>query len=370
MSNTEFQNAGGEFNTAEDEYGAQNQGALGGSGDTSLDKGKLAINQQPKPQDTPIMVEPIKKSDLQPSYAHEMQVPDNGWYGSMINAIGSFAGGLGSIPGCLCCPNPFKSVYQGHVGLVTRFGQFYKAVDPGLVKVNPLSEKLQTVEVRVQVLDIPQQTCMTKDNVNIKLSSVMYFHIVSPHRARFGVNNLAQALNERTQTTLRHVVGACALQEIIERREEVAQSIREIIDDTASSWGVKIESILIKDLLLSDELQDSLAQAAKSKRAGESKIITARAEVESAKLMRRAADILASKAAMQIRYLEAMQSMAKQSNSKVIFMPSQGALENLAGQSGGAVPGTSDALPQQATGDEPQNERVASNMAYQEINRS
>ena len=127
---------------------------------------------------------------------------------------------------------------------------------------------------------------------------------------------------ERTQTTLRHVVGARVLQDVIERREEIAQSIGEIIEDTASGWGVQVESMLIKDLQFSQDLQDSLSMAAQQKRIGESKVIAARAEVEAAKLMRQAADILSSAPAMQIRYLEAMQAMAKSANSKVIFLPS------------------------------------------------
>lgn len=126
---------------------------------------------------------------------------------------------------------------------------------------------------------------------------------------------------ERTQTTLRHVIGARVLQDVIERREEIAQSIREIIEETAMGWGVAVESMLIKDIIFSQELQDSLSMAAQSKRTGEAKVISARAEVESAKLMRQAADILSSAPAMQIRYLEAMQAMAKSANSKVIFMP-------------------------------------------------
>jgi len=126
---------------------------------------------------------------------------------------------------------------------------------------------------------------------------------------------------ERTQTTLRHVVGARVLQDVIERREEIAQSISEIIEDVAAGWGVQVESMLIKDIVFSQELQGSLSMAAQSKRIGESKIITAKAEVESAKLMRQAADILSSAPAMQIRYLEAMQAMAKSANSKVIFLP-------------------------------------------------
>lgn len=210
---------------------------------------------------------------------------------------------------------------QGNVGLITRFGRFYRAVDPGLVKVNPLSERLIPVDVKIQVVEVPAQTCITKDNVSVQLTSVIYYHVVAPHKAAFGVSNIRTALVERTHATLRQVVGARVLQDVIERREEIAQSIGEIIEDVAAGWGVQVESMLIKDIVFSRELQESLSMAAQSKRIGESKIIAAKAEVEAAKLMRQAADILSSAPAMQIRYLEAMQSMAKSANSKVIFLP-------------------------------------------------
>ena len=165
---------------------------------------------------------------------------------------------------------------------------------------------------------------MTKDNVTVFLTSVIYYHITSPHKAAFGISDIRQALVERTQTTLRHVVGARVLQDVVERREEIAQSIGEVIEDVARGWGVQVESMLIKDLQFSQELQESLSMAAQQKRIGESKVIAARAEVEAAKLMRQAADILSSAPAMQIRYLEAMQAMAKSANSKVIFLPGPG----------------------------------------------
>lgn len=268
-------------------------------------------------------VVPPKAEDLQMSYASIVgtDADAKGWYGTMVNAVGSAIGFAGAIPCCICCPNPFKNVHQGNVGLVTKFGKFYKAVDPGLVKVNPLSERLIQVDVKIQIVEVPKQVCMTKDNVTLELTSVIYYHIVSPHKAAFGIANVRQALVERTQTTLRHVVGARVLQDVIERREEVAQSIGEIIEDVAGGWGVQVESMLIKDIIFSRELQESLSMAAQSKRIGESKIIAAKAEVESAKLMRKAADILSSAPAMQIRYLEAMQAMAKSANSKVIFLP-------------------------------------------------
>jgi len=268
-------------------------------------------------------VEPPKPSDLQPSYASIVGHDANpkGWYGTMINTLGACIGTFGAVPCCICCPNPFKQVHQGNVGLVTKFGKFYKAVDPGLVKINPLSERLLQVDVKIQIVEVPKQVCMTKDNVTVHLTSVIYYHIVSPHKAAFGIANVRQALIERTQTTLRHVVGARILQDVIERREEIAQSIGEIIEDVAAGWGVAVESMLIKDIVFSQDLQESLSMAASSKRIGESKIIAAKAEVESAKLMRQAADILSSAPAMQIRYLEAMQAMAKSANSKVIFLP-------------------------------------------------
>lgn len=267
-------------------------------------------------------VQPPRLEDLQKSYANVVGDEHNpGWYGSMIHGLGECIGALGAVPCCVCCPNPFKKVHQGNVGLITKFGRFYKAVDPGLVKVNPLSETLIQVDVKIQIVEVPKQVCMTKDNVTLHLTSVIYYHIVSPHKAAFGIANVRQALMERTQTTLRHVVGARVLQDVIERREEIAQSIGEIIEDVAAGWGVQVESMLIKDIIFSQDLQESLSMAAQSKRIGESKIIAAKAEVEAAKLMRQAADILSSAPAMQIRYLEAMQTMAKSANSKVIFLP-------------------------------------------------
>jgi erythrocyte band 7 integral membrane protein len=270
-----------------------------------------------------MVVQPPRKEDLQRTYATTVEDVENprGWYGVMINSLGACIGTMGAFPCCIVCPNPYKSVQQGNVGLVTKFGRFYRAVDPGLIKINPLSERLIQVDVKIQTAEVPEQVCMTKDNVTLRLTSVIYYHIVSPHKAAFGISNVRQALLERTQTTLRHVVGARILQDVIERREEIAQSIGEIIEDVAAGWGVAVESMLIKDIIFSQELQESLSMAAQSKRIGESKIIVAKAEVESAKLMRQAADILSSAPAMQIRYLEAMQAMAKSANSKVIFLP-------------------------------------------------
>ncbi|KAF8458533.1 hypothetical protein BDZ91DRAFT_666041 [Kalaharituber pfeilii] len=319
----------------------------------------------PAPSDAgtsqPLVVKRPRREDLQPSYA-EMLPPQeddgtNGWYGRMVDTCGTVIGFLGAIPCCIICPNPYKPVSQGNVGLVTKFGRFYRAVDPGLVKINPLSEKLIQVDVKIQICEVPQQVCMTKDNVTVQLTSVIYYHVTSPHKAAFGISNVRQALIERTQTTLRHVVGARVLQDVIERREEIAQSISEIIEDVATGWGVRVESMLIKDIIFSRELQDSLSMAAQSKRIGESKIIAARAEVEAAKLMRKAADILSSPAAMQIRSLEAYQQVAKTANAKVIFLPPPNA-------AGGSYGGNVTAGPSSSSADASIDE-IAEDPAFQ-----
>jgi regulator of protease activity HflC (stomatin/prohibitin superfamily) len=212
-------------------------------------------------------------------------------------------------------------VQQGFVGLVERYGSYYKAVDSGLVNVNPVSETLRKIDIKVQIDPIYNMTIMTKDNVNIAIDCVVYWHIVDVYRATYGVKDVRQALIERTQTTMRAILGGRVLQDCIENREMIAHSIEEIIAGPASSWGVKVETILIKDIQFSTELQHSLSSAATQKRIGEAKVIAAQAEVDSAKLMREAANILNTPAAMQIRYLETMQQMSKQSGTKVIFMP-------------------------------------------------
>ena len=103
----------------------------------------------------PMRVERPKPEDLQRSYAsvvEEVHFP--GWYGTFIHGLGECIGALGAVPCCICCPNPFKRVNQGNVGLVTKFGRFYKAVDPGLVKINPLSENLTQVDVKIQIVEV------------------------------------------------------------------------------------------------------------------------------------------------------------------------------------------------------------------------
>lgn len=115
----------------------------------------------------------------------------------MMTCIGNTIGFAGSFPCIVCCPNPYKKIYQGKVGLVEKFGKFYKCVDPGLVKVNPVTENLRKIDITIQVTEIPKQDVITKDNVSVNLESVVYWHIVDPYQAVYGVTDVNHALVER-----------------------------------------------------------------------------------------------------------------------------------------------------------------------------
>ncbi|KAJ2522207.1 hypothetical protein H4217_000898 [Coemansia sp. RSA 1939] len=254
-------------------------------------------------------------------FAAEHPIRSENGYDSMMNKLGNFFGSFGQIPCCFCCPNPYKEVPQGFIGLVSRFGRYYKTADPGLVAVNPMTEKIQYVNTKIQIQPIEHLPIVTQDNVSVGIEAVLYWHITDPYLATFGVSNVSQALVERTQTTLRAVLGGRDLQDLIENRNTIASGITEIIDKPAREWGVSVESILIKDVHLSKELQASLSSAATQKRIGESKVIQAQAEVDAATLMREAAEILNTPAAMQIRTLDSLVMMAKTANTKVMFVP-------------------------------------------------
>ncbi|EGU13424.1 putative Stomatin-like protein [Rhodotorula toruloides ATCC 204091] len=276
--------------------------------------GSHTLGDQPTRQttrDAPglVQVQPLRKADMQQSYAQAS------WRTRWLRRNSRFD------PLLFVASSSDSTVRQGHVGLVTRFGQFYRAVDPGLVKINPFSERMNTVNVQIQVVELPNQSVLTKDNLTVQVEAVIIYHIINPYKAAFGVADVRKALVERAQTTLRDVIGGRNLQSLLTEREAVASEIEELVEAITERWGVKVENILLKDVLIPPELQASLSSAAQQRRLGEAKVIAAQAEVDSARLMREAADILSSSAAIQIRQLEALQSMAKTAGSKVIFVP-------------------------------------------------
>ncbi|CUM66285.1 uncharacterized protein PRCAT00003947001 [Priceomyces carsonii] len=313
----------------------------------------------------------VKPEMVLKNFARSYDTPPPNSYQKFISSLGTTFGSCGIF--CFLCLNPYKKVDQGEVGLIQTFGALSRTVEPGLSYVNTWSETLTRVSVKINIREIPAQKCFTRDNVSVIITSVVYYNIIDPQKAIYSIDNIHSAIMERTQTTLRDVIGCRVLQDVVEKREEIAESIEHVIAKTAFDWGVNIESILIKDLTLPDKVQSSLSMAAEAKRIGEGKIINAKAEVESAKLMRKAADILASKPAMQIRYLDAIQNMAKSPGTRVIFMPSAQEVERLASSNIGneqtrIQPDTTGELQENTNwaGSQPTSKHIADTVALQE----
>jgi regulator of protease activity HflC (stomatin/prohibitin superfamily) len=135
--------------------------------------------------------------------------------------------------------------------------------------VTPIVETIIAADIRLKCDDVNGQTVTTRDNVSVRVDSVLYWRIVDPFQASFLIADVRNALLERTQTTLRHVLGSRLLQEIIENREGLAHEIEALISGPAQSWGVHVEGMLVKDIIFSVDLQETLSSAAKAKRTGE-----------------------------------------------------------------------------------------------------
>lgn len=294
-------------------------------------------------------------------FARTYSIPPPDSYQNFISNLGKCFGCCGIF--CCFCENPYKTVQQGEVGLVQTFGALSRTIEPGTSYVNTWSESLTTVNIKVNTRELPSQSCFTRDNLSVAITSVVYYNIVDPQKAIFSISDIHTAITERTQNTMRDVIGNRTLQDVVEKREEIAESIAEIISLTAADWGVNIESILIKDLTLPPSVQDSFAKAAEARRIGEAKIINAKAEVESARQMRKASDILSSPAALQIRYLDALQNMSRNPGTRVIFMPSADSIEKIVHSH--ASLGTAPQISEEATG----NDRIVDTLAMQEALR-
>ncbi|KAM3127835.1 hypothetical protein pb186bvf_020066 [Paramecium bursaria] len=260
-------------------------------------------------------------------------------YENCLDCCGNCSGTLRAWLPCIffCCDNPFYAVQQSQVGLVEKFGKYARTLQPGLNQINPCTEQVTSVDLRTRVLDLERQVILTKDNISVNIDTCMYYRILGnlkqqhflqkdPVRASYRVQRLQQSVKDMTYAALRQVSGEHKLQELLENREKVQDSIESYLDKATENWGIYVEEVFIKGY---DFITSDLAAAAKNKRIAQAKVISAQADVESAKLMKEAAEALNSKAAMQIRFLETLQMLAKGPAQKLMFLPlsadSQGA---------------------------------------------
>lgn len=188
--------------------------------------------------------------------------------------------------------------------------------------VNPFTENLTTVDMRIQVMNLGGQHVMTQDKLSITIDSVVYYQVTDVNNSLFKIDDVKLSIVQLAHATLRNVIGNSTLEACLSQREKLAESIKAIVDENVQNWGVRIISIQIKDIDVPKNIITALSSTVTAEREAQAKIITAEADVRAAELMRMAADVLNTPAAMQIRSLEVIDRLAHSQNSKIILLPS------------------------------------------------
>ena len=213
-----------------------------------------------------------------------------------------------------------KTVQQYQVGVVFRFGKIVGQREPGLNFIIPYIETLRRVDLRTVTLPIPPQKIITKDNVSVDVSAVAYFKVVDAVKSIVGIQNVMNAIDQISQTSMRNIVGKFQLDEILSERERINSEITKVIDTYTENWGVVVPVVEIKDIQLPDTMQRAMAKQAEAEREKRAKIIAAEGEFLSAQKLADTADIMMQHPiALQLRNLQTMAEISVEKNSTIIF---------------------------------------------------
>ncbi len=205
-------------------------------------------------------------------------------------------------------------------GVVFRLGRVIGSKGPGLILLIPAVDKMMRVDLRVVAMDVPAQDVITRDNVTIKVSAVLYFRVIDPNRAIVGVENYLYATSQLSQTTLRSVCGQAELDELLAEREKINTHLQEILDKDTEPWGVKVAKVEIKNIDLPQEMQRAIAKQAEAERERRAKVIGSEGEYQAAQKLSDAAKIISENPiALQLRYLQTLREVAAENNSTTIF---------------------------------------------------
>jgi regulator of protease activity HflC (stomatin/prohibitin superfamily) len=205
-------------------------------------------------------------------------------------------------------------------GVVFLLGRFWKVKGPGLVVIVPGIQQMVRVGLRIVVLDVPPQDVVTRDNVSVKVSAVLYFRVVDPQRAIIQVENFLEATNQLAQTTLRAVLGKHELDELLAERDRLNLDIQKILDSQTDAWGIKVSAVEIKHVDIDTTMVRAIARQAEAERERRAKVIHAEGELQAAEKLFQAAQVLAQEPqAIQLRYLETLTVIAADKNSTIVF---------------------------------------------------
>src|SRR5436853_1728341 len=213
-----------------------------------------------------------------------------------------------------------RVVQQYERGVIFVLGRLIGAKGPGIFLVPPFITRMTKVDLRIVTLTVPPQEVITRDNVTIKVTAVVYFYVVDPASAVVNVVSFLQATTQIGQTTLRNVLGQSELDELLSQRNKINRELQAIIDEQTERWGVKVTAVEIKDVELPATMQRAMAKQAEAEREKRAKVIHAEGELLASTQLAQAAAVIGSQpSTLQLRYLQTLTEIAVEKNSTIIF---------------------------------------------------
>lgn len=205
-------------------------------------------------------------------------------------------------------------------GVLFRIGRLVGAKGPGLVIIIPFIDRMVKVGLRTVTLDVPPQDVITKDNISVKVNAVVYYRVFDSEKAIIEVEDFGYATSQLAQTTLRSVIGAAELDELLSQREKINQELQSILDRATDVWGIKVSAVEVKHVDLPEAMQRAIARQAEAERERRSKVIHAEGELQASQTLQNAARVLAEvPTSLQLRYLQTLSEIATEKNSTIIF---------------------------------------------------
>ena len=216
--------------------------------------------------------------------------------------------------------NSIKILMEYERGVIFLLGKFDKVKGPGLIFVFPIIQKMLRVNLQTVTMEVPAQDVITRDNVSVKVTAVIFFRVVDPQRAILAVQDYLYSTSQIAQTTLRSVLGQSQLDELLSKREQINVELQRIIDQQTEPWGVKVSAVEVKNVDLPQEMLRAIAKQAEAERERRAKVIHAEGEFQAAQKLFEAADIIArNPMALQLRFLQTLVEVASEKNSTTIF---------------------------------------------------
>ncbi len=213
-----------------------------------------------------------------------------------------------------------KQINEYERGVLFTFGKFSKILNPGWTIVIPIIQFYKKLDIRTKAVDVPEQDAITKDNVSIKINAVVYYKIFDASKAICEVEDYYYAVGQLAQTTMRNIVGAVTLDELLTEREKISSNICEVIDKATDPWGIKVENVELKDVALPEEMKRVIAKVAEAEREKAAVITKAAGEVEAAENLSKAANMMgATPGALHLRTLSTLNDLSSDQSNTVIF---------------------------------------------------